>query len=326
MRVPGWKTARLAGRWMRSRFTGGALILGYHRVARTVHDPFDLCVSPCHFDEQIEVLRATATPTALADLVRGLGGRRLPRRPVAVTFDDGYADFTRHAEPTLHRHDIPATVFVASGSIGRWPWWDELSWLVRELAQRRATVLLDLAGPGKDFRSQTRLDFASPEKRRAAFAELYQRLFGFDVKRRQEVLDQLRAAAGVKGNASAGDQLLDEHDLARLGQSGLVSVGSHTVSHTPLAALPQPDQWHELGESRRRLEQITGRPVEDLAYPHGSVGSATRRLAREAGYRSACGSVQDVARPGADPYCLPRFWIPDWDGVRFARWLHRWGT
>jgi peptidoglycan/xylan/chitin deacetylase (PgdA/CDA1 family) len=115
-------------------------------------------------------------------------------------------------------------------------------------------------------------------------------------------------------------------DLARLARSGRITVGSHTVNHAALSALPEHQQLFELGESRRQLESITGRPVCDVSYPHGSASVATRRLAQQSGYRSACGSTQDVVSRASDRFSLPRFWIPDWDGDRFARWLHRWQT
>ncbi|MGH9935059.1 MAG: polysaccharide deacetylase family protein, partial [Blastocatellia bacterium] len=41
-----------------------------------------------------------------------------PERSVALTFDDGYANFYEAAAPALARHGFTATVFVVSGHIG----------------------------------------------------------------------------------------------------------------------------------------------------------------------------------------------------------------
>lgn len=51
----------------------------------------------------------------------------------------------------------------------------------------------------------------------------------------------------------------------------------------------------ELRESRRAIEERTGRPVIHLCFPWHVSGTAARRLAREAGYRTAfCGKVPGV--------------------------------
>ena len=47
---------------------------------------------------------------------------------MAVTFDDGYLDNILNAKPILEKFEIPATVFVCAGMIGRDGelWWDQL--------------------------------------------------------------------------------------------------------------------------------------------------------------------------------------------------------
>jgi peptidoglycan/xylan/chitin deacetylase (PgdA/CDA1 family) len=65
----------------------------------------------------------------------------------------------------------------------------------------------------------------------------------------------------------------------------------------------------ELVEARALLEQRLGRPALDLCYPWHVAGPTARRLAREAGYRSAyCGKVRGVpiTLPGGDPLRLAR--------------------
>jgi len=65
---------------------------------------------------------------------------------IAITFDDGFENFARHAWPVLHRLNFPVTLFVVSGYAGRTNEWDRgkdgipsmplLDWTaLRELAQ-----------------------------------------------------------------------------------------------------------------------------------------------------------------------------------------------
>jgi peptidoglycan/xylan/chitin deacetylase (PgdA/CDA1 family) len=64
-------------------------------------------------------LRARYTVVPLADLVdaRDAGGRKC----VALTFDDGYADWHEIVAPVLEQFDCPATFFVSSGFVGLGP-------------------------------------------------------------------------------------------------------------------------------------------------------------------------------------------------------------
>jgi len=48
-----------------------------------------------------------------------LGRKRLPRRSVAITFDDGAANNYGQAFPVLHRYGFPATVFLVAGRLGQ---------------------------------------------------------------------------------------------------------------------------------------------------------------------------------------------------------------
>jgi peptidoglycan/xylan/chitin deacetylase (PgdA/CDA1 family) len=59
----------------------------------------------------------------------------------------------------------------------------------------------------------------------------------------------------------------------------------------------------ELSESKRLIEEHTGRPVSHLCYPWHAFGATAQALAREAGYQAAlCGKVRGVpiTRPGGD--------------------------
>ncbi|NBM17198.1 polysaccharide deacetylase family protein [Streptomyces sp. GC420] len=93
-------------------------ILMYHAVG---HAPakaaYGLSVSPGAFAGQMELLGERGfTPLTTTDLAAAWrSGGTLPRRPVLITFDDGYEGVHRHALPVLAKHGFPATVFVTTG-------------------------------------------------------------------------------------------------------------------------------------------------------------------------------------------------------------------
>jgi peptidoglycan/xylan/chitin deacetylase (PgdA/CDA1 family) len=68
-----------------------------------------------HVDAIVASGRVAVEITELADALRG---GPLPERPVAVTFDDGFAD-TYDAVEALLRQGLPSTVYVTTGELGR---------------------------------------------------------------------------------------------------------------------------------------------------------------------------------------------------------------
>lgn len=92
----------------------GLVILGYHRVGRRSQLSIDLPTAL--FGEHMAHLAAQCRTVSLDDGVRGLAGGGAGRdgTSVAVTFDDGTADFVDEALPVLVRNGVPATLYVAT--------------------------------------------------------------------------------------------------------------------------------------------------------------------------------------------------------------------
>jgi len=91
----------------------------------------------------------------------------------------------------------------------------------------------------------------------------------------------------MAANFIGKDGYLTADDLQYLAAHPLITVGSHTFSHPHLTELSKAEAGFELLESKKILEEITGKTIDLLAYPYGDCNRAIERLSEECGYKAA---------------------------------------
>jgi len=74
---------------------------------------------------------------------------------------------------------------------------------------------------------------------------------------------------------------VNEEQIKELSNSGLVSIGSHTVSHNPLANLSAEQIETELKDSKNYLENLLGKEIKTISYPTGSYNSTVLSTAEK---------------------------------------------
>lgn len=219
------------------------------------------------------------------------------RRFVNISLDDCYRETAERVVPLFTRLGAPITLFVTTGIPDR------------TLPMRNASLetILQTAesviDAGRSFVLQT------PKQRREAYHA---------ISARWEAEDgddaYVRFCAGLGEDP---DQLDDSHRitwpmLETLRDTPGVEIGAHTVSHRRISTLAPADAMAELAGSRTRLQEKLGIDVRHFAFPYGQSADCGPRdfdLARRAGFASAATTVKAIARPGADPYSLPRHTI-----------------
>jgi peptidoglycan/xylan/chitin deacetylase (PgdA/CDA1 family) len=103
----------------------------YHRIANVPGDRNSL--PPAKFREQMEYLSANGFTTVTMQMVYEFyaHGKKLPKRPVLLTFDDGYLDNFEVALPILQEKNMTAAVFPIANWIGKENKWENFN---KELA------------------------------------------------------------------------------------------------------------------------------------------------------------------------------------------------
>ncbi len=90
-----------------------------------------------------------------------------------------------------------------------------------------------------------------------------------------------------------------------LAASGLVEFGSHTHSHSRLDKMSDTEFAKELAESKRILEDLTGRPIELFSYPRGYWRESFIPLLEREGFKAAV-TVDEGLINSASLYKLKR--------------------
>jgi peptidoglycan/xylan/chitin deacetylase (PgdA/CDA1 family) len=267
----------------------GARILTIHGTPRR---------RAAELERQLRYVRRQFRVVPLAQLVDGLHARADLDRMVALTFDDGLRNNVEVAYPMLRRLGLPATFFICPGLIeeGRWLWTHEM--------RRR-------------LRSLEPADRQQPDR----LVEWMKRL---GIGARREVEDAVREATPrfVPSAAERHEFGLAGWDELRRLEPGLISIGSHTLSHPVLPSMGPDEVELEIHESRRLIEQRLGRPAEVFAYPNDDHNGIVRDLVRRHYRAAVAGGEHKAIGLGADRHILPRVCVPR--GVlRLALAMHR---
>jgi len=113
-------------------------ILMYHRIEELPGDAVHATnfVEPAQFAAQLSALSRWGYTSVTFDdwLAYRAGKQALPRRPVIITFDDGYRSLRDIAWPIVKTHGFGATTFLVSALVGGTNRWD---------ADKRPAPLLD---------------------------------------------------------------------------------------------------------------------------------------------------------------------------------------
>lgn len=109
----------------------------------------------------------------------------------------------------------------------------------------------------------------------------------------------------LAAEGEGGRRMLDWTQLREMRDAG-IEIGSHSVRHPHLDMVGGRRAWRELVDSRVLLEDGLGCQVTSFAYPYGHHTRRTQRLARAAGYLSACGVKRAMGSTHLDALGLPR--------------------
>jgi peptidoglycan/xylan/chitin deacetylase (PgdA/CDA1 family) len=257
---------------------GVGLIFTLHHVASPDSEPAAefspnriLTISP-EFLEQtiIQVIASGYDIIDLTEARRRLVENDFRRRFVCFTMDDGYQDNFAVALPIFRKHNVPFTVYVATGIIDGTAilWWEHLEEIVRQ----QEKICVTLAGRQFDYPTIT------TEQKYQAFDAMYWHLRSLSQEEQQAAVAALLQEFDIDPQKLCEQCAMTWETLAELAREELVTIGAHTVSHYALSKLSPEEVRDEVVRGRQLIAEKLGiSPADHFAYPFGDVGSAASR-------------------------------------------------
>ncbi len=103
---------------------------------------------------------------------------------------------------------------------------------------------------------------------------------------------------------------LQDTQINELLHSGLIEIGSHTLTHDNLPLLDEIRKTQEISDSRKQLQETFAIPCEAFCYPFGLYDETDLKLVKSSGYTSATTVEKGISDlRNADPFQLKRITI-----------------
>ena len=287
---------------------GRILTLLYHRVNTLDNDINLLAVSQEHFREQMEWLKNNYPIVRFEE-----DWDILEEDSVCITFDDGYMDNFMNALPILQELQIPAAIFVSTGTMNTNQefWWDDLERNIYAGSINRKPVF---GLEDEIFSCMWATDTC--ERQEELYKTLHWLMYNkISVSKRENWMRQLYKWNGWDENGREENKPCQVEECLSEDIS-LITIGAHTVHHPSLAYLEVAEQEYEIIESKNTLENQFKRPVTIFSYPFGGksdFNDETIKICKKAGFIKAAANYPGVWTNCCDPYQIPRNIVRNWE-------------
>lgn len=287
------------------------LILRYHSILENP-DSFAAAIgrgiihSADMFEAHMKIIATEFNNITIDDVCKFLNGEKLPRRSVAITFDDGFADNADVAAPIMNSLNLKGTFYVTTGSIeGTFaPWFIRL---------RHAFATTDIKYWNIPDGKQ-RLCLCIPREKYEAFISVSSRCAKLCGQEQDSFIARIEKELETNSPEKDGGFIMSRSQIVQLDACGHM-VGSHTVSHPNLAHISDKEAFDEIHHSKIHLETILKKNVKHFAYPSPILqphwNRSTVENTRNVGYSSAVTCTPGIIRVGDCPLSLKRIAIPE---------------
>lgn len=253
-------------------------ILMYHGITGHAHPLFNFDhkhVAQEKFEEQLQYLKKHYSLIAVEEFIEWKEGKKeLPKNPLLLTFDDGYANCYTQLFPLLKKYNAPAIIFLPTAYIGKKgiAWYD--------------IVAYGIAATKKSAISVTNKTYflGSDEQKRAAIVAIKEKCYTILEERERIIKEVIKETEINPQDCTNNDMRFMSWEQCQEMQKYRVDFGSHSVMHNIMADLSEEEITKEVQESKKTIEKKLKKPCSTFAYPFGSYNKDVEIQLQKAGY------------------------------------------
>ena len=258
-------------------------------------------LSPQEFERQIAYFCRNYEILSLDAIAQYVHQQKtLPKKAVAITFDDGYRDNYYNAYPILKKYGVPATIFLTVGHIERDNlfWWDKISYAIHHA---QVTQL--------DIKELGSYSLHSNADKAMATSSVVKRLKQIPEAEKNSIVESIMALCLTEIPDGLAKRLILSWDQVKEMSNTGISFGAHTINHPNLTRVPLEQARQEILESKKILEERLGQKIRSFSYPNGKTGdyneTVVKRVER-AGFECAVTNIPQLVSLTVSPYQIGR--------------------
>lgn len=287
-------------------------VLFYHRVNK-YGDYFGIDTDV--FKLQIEYLSRNFNLISLQDFLKILNKEIFVKKPLLLTFDDGYLDNYTDAYPVLKKYSAPAAMFLTTDFIDNkmWMWHDQYRYIIENTPLKTVDVTLNgdrytLSLNNNLGRRQARINICGCYKNLPRIQRM---------QKLKELATLLKV--DIPEYPTYKYAPLSWDNIKEMSKNN-IGFGAHTCNHEILSKLKNEDAHYELFQSKKRIEEELQLEVNSFAYPNGQDSDftdITKMLLKKCNYALAFTTLKGINKVTTDKFSIKRIAAGDTFGDRF---------
>lgn len=259
------------------------------------------------FEKILKGLLREGTPVSMDDVINFCNGKKIPTKPFAITFDDGFQNNYRFALPILERLKIPATIYITTNFIEKnlMSWIDRIEWAFEK--KKNFNIYLP-------WRSKS-IKISSVKKKINILNEIRKKVKSnhtIDPKLLADNIQlQLKLPKKISNNTQI-DKKLSWKEIKTLNSNPLITIGGHTHNHSILSYIDQKYLKKEISYSLKLLRIKAGVSTKHFSYPEGTKISYNKFVIKELknnGIQCCPTAVHGLNLVGSNPFKLKRIFV-----------------